>query len=125
MTYYWRTMKNFINTLCTLFLTFATLLLANFAQGIDLLQDDNDSNSSSKRVCKYGQHWAKHTKCGAVPYPSNTGNVTPDPILDSPQVWSFISESNLHPMKVTVNTHKPGTSPGFVFLVPYAFSSNA
>ncbi len=63
--------------------------------------------------------------CGTVPYPSNTGHVTPDPILDSPQVWSFVSEPHLHPMKITVNVSNPGTSPGLIFLAPYAFSSDA
>lgn len=36
--------------------------------------------------------------CGTTPYPSNTGYVTPDPIIDSPEVWSFVSEPHLHPM---------------------------
>ena len=63
--------------------------------------------------------------CGTVPYQSNTGTTTPSPITSSPQVWSFVSEPNLHPMKVTINTYKPGTSSGFVFLAPYAFSDDA
>ncbi len=63
--------------------------------------------------------------CGTVPYQSNTGNVTPNPITQSPQVWSFVSAPNLHPMKVTVNTYLPGTSSGFIFLAPYAFSDDA
>lgn len=61
--------------------------------------------------------------CGTIPYPTTTGYVTPDPILNSPQVWSFVSEPDLHPMKVTVNT--PGTTPGSIFLAPYAFSAGA
>lgn len=63
--------------------------------------------------------------CGTVPYPSNTGHTTPSPIVNSPQVWSFVSEPNLHPMKVTVTTNNPGTSSGFVLLAPYAFSDDA
>lgn len=63
--------------------------------------------------------------CGTVPYPSNTGHVTPDPILESPKVWSFVSEPQLHPMKVKVKTYKKGTSPGFIFVAPYAFSDDA
>ncbi len=39
--------------------------------------------------------------CGTVPYKSNTGSTTPSPITSSPQVWSFVSEPNLHPMKIT------------------------
>jgi hypothetical protein len=63
--------------------------------------------------------------CGTVPYPSNTGHVTPDPIIESPEVWSFISAPKLHPMKVTVLTFKPGTSSGLIFIAPYAFSDDA
>lgn len=64
-------------------------------------------------------------ECATLPYPSNTGHVTPDPILFSPQVWSFVSEPDLHPMKITVNVLKPGIAPGFIFVAPYAFSSDA
>lgn len=64
-------------------------------------------------------------KCGSVPYPSNAGYTTPNPILYGPQVWSFVSEPDLHPMKITVNTYALETSSGFVFLAPYSFSSNA
>lgn len=63
--------------------------------------------------------------CGTIPYPSDSGYVTPDPIIDSPEVWSFVSEPNLHPMKVSVNTYEPGTSSGLIFLAPYSFSSDA
>jgi hypothetical protein len=61
--------------------------------------------------------------CGTVPYP--TSYSTPNPITQSPQVWSFVSEPNLHPMKITVNTYQPGTSSGLIFLAPYAFSDDA
>lgn len=63
--------------------------------------------------------------CGSIPYPSNTGYTTPDPIINSSQVWSFVSEPNLHPMKITVNTFNPGTSSGLIFLAPYGFSAQA
>ncbi len=63
--------------------------------------------------------------CGSIPYPSNTGYTTPDPIINSPQVWSFVSEPDLHPMKIAVNTLQPGTSPDLIFLAPYGFSANA
>ena len=64
-------------------------------------------------------------KCGSVPYPSNTGYVTPDPIIESPMVWSFESAPDLHPMKIQVNRFEPGTSSGYIFLAPYAFSADA
>lgn len=63
------------------------------------------------------------SKCGTKPYPTTYD--TPDPITDSPKVWSFVSEPDLHPMKIKVKTFKPETSPGFIFVAPYAFSSNA
>lgn len=63
--------------------------------------------------------------CGTVPYPSNTGHKTPNPIIKSPQVWSFVSEPQLHPMKVAINTYDARTSSGSIFLAPYAFSDDA
>lgn len=63
--------------------------------------------------------------CGSIPYPSNTGYTTPDPITNSSQVWSFISEPHLHPMKVSINRFDIGTSPGLIFLAPYSFSADA
>lgn len=62
-------------------------------------------------------------RCGTIPYP--TSYPTPDPIFNSSQVWSFVSEPDLHPMKISVNTFKPGTSNGLIFLAPYGFSSVA
>lgn len=35
------------------------------------------------------------------------------------QVWNFISEPNLHPMKVKINLDEPGTAPGLIFVAPY------
>lgn len=63
--------------------------------------------------------------CGSVPFPSNTGILAPQSILISDQVWSFVSEPTLHPMKVTVQLNLPGTSSGLIFLAPYAFSADA
>lgn len=63
--------------------------------------------------------------CGTVPYPSNTGYLVPTPIIQSSQVWSFVSEPNLHPMKVTVNQIQAGLAPGLIFVAPYAFSADA
>ncbi len=65
------------------------------------------------------------TRCGSVPYPSNTGYTTPDFITDSPEVWSFVSEPNIHPIKINVTTNNPGVSSGLVFLAPYGFSAEA
>lgn len=63
--------------------------------------------------------------CGSIPYPSNTGYTTPNPIINSSQVFSFFSEPDLHPMRVTVTTYNEGTSPGLIFLAPYGFSADA
>jgi hypothetical protein len=105
-------MRHFAFTLSLL--VFAIPLLANPVQESEL-----DEEVDISRSC------GKPSKCGTKAYPSNTGSVTPDPILNSPQVWSFVSAPNLHPMKVTVNTYLPGTSSGFIFVAPYAFSDNA
>ena len=76
--------------------------------------------------CDYkGTAAAGEAPCGTVPYRSNTGNVTPTPIIYSPQVWSFVSEPHLHPNKVTVNTYEPGTSSGLILIDPFAPSSVA
>ncbi len=56
--------------------------------------------------------------CGSVPFASNTGYITPDPILQSSQVWSFVSEPALNPMKITVNVSNPGVSPGLILVAP-------
>ncbi len=68
---------------------------------------------------------ALFAKCGEVPYPSNTGYVTPSPIVDSPEVWSFVTEPNLHPLKIVVNKNEPGCAPGHIFIAPYGFSEDA
>lgn len=115
-------MKNFINTLCTLFLALTMPMIASCVQKDCLLQE---IISSFKRPCKHWQDCVKHAKCGTRPYPSNTGHVTPNPIIESSQVWSFVSEPYLRPMKVTVLTNEPGTSKGFIFLAPYTFSADA
>jgi hypothetical protein len=38
---------------------------------------------------------------------------------DDSQVWNFVSEPDLHPIKVKVNVNKPGTAPGLIFIAPY------
>lgn len=73
-----------------------------------------DSSSPSCSEC---------IECGTVPSPTSYN--TPNFIIDSPFVWSFVSEPHLHPMKVTVNTFNPGTSHGFIFLAPYGFSNQS
>jgi len=64
-------------------------------------------------------------ECGATPYPSNSTYATPDPILDSSNVWSFVSEPNLHPMKISVNINDSGASLGKIFIAPYSSSATS
>lgn len=112
-------MRYFATTfLCILVSAFSTPLFGN----PDNVRGKTDISSSTSHS---SQHCRRCAKCGTIPYPSNTGHITPDPILDSPQVWSFVSEPNLHPMKVTVKTNKPGTSSGFIFVAPYTVSEDA
>jgi hypothetical protein len=61
--------------------------------------------------------------CGNVPYPSSTK--TPAPILTGSNVWTFVSEPTLRPMKVTTQTFGAGPNPGFAFVAPYAFSADS
>ncbi|MGA3229598.1 MAG: arylsulfotransferase family protein [Candidatus Binatus sp.] len=68
---------------------------------------------------------APESACGTVPYPSNTGSKTPNPIIDSPEVWTFASAPNLHPMKVTVNTNEPEASSELIFVDPFTPSTAA
>ncbi|WP_230971817.1 arylsulfotransferase family protein [Burkholderia vietnamiensis] len=64
--------------------------------------------------------------CATDVYPSNTGATTPAPILASPQVWSFVSAPNLHPMKVNVNYSNPAQlAEGLIFNSPYTGSNTA
>lgn len=64
--------------------------------------------------------------CGSEVYPSNTGSTPPAPILESSQVWSFISAPNLHPMKVDVNYYNPAQlADGLIFNTPYTGSDAA
>jgi hypothetical protein len=101
-------------------------LSANTLFSSDLLEQlDNDLLCKEKERISALQPGSPHTcaECGSIPYP--TDYPTPDPIINSPQVWSFFSNPHLHPMKITVNTFKPGTSTDLIFLAPYGFSSQA
>ncbi|MHB1949091.1 MAG: arylsulfotransferase family protein [Gammaproteobacteria bacterium] len=61
--------------------------------------------------------------CGTTVYPSNTGIPVATPIINSSQVWSFVSASDLHPMKVNVSSYVANLlAPGLIFNAPYATS---
>lgn len=111
-------MRHFTIALSLLFSSFSYCLVAKAVE-MSFLEETMDPLET---LVDHRLERTQCTQCGTVPYPSNTGNVTPNPILISPQVWSFVSEPDLHPMKVTVNTYNPGTSPGLIFVSPYAFS---
>ncbi len=63
--------------------------------------------------------------CGVSVYPSNTGVAVPPPIINSTQVWQFVSAPELHPMKVTVSPYSAGLASGLIFNGPYASSQQA
>ncbi|MET9394896.1 arylsulfotransferase family protein [Streptomyces sp. NPDC006624] len=44
----------------------------------------------------------------------------PPPVLTGRNVWNFVSEPRLRPMRVDVRQNKPGTAPGHVFMGPYS-----
>ena len=64
-------------------------------------------------------------RCGTVPYPPNAGYIVPTPIVDSPQVWSFVSAPHLHPMKPTINTALADASDQPILVGPYTSSGDA
>lgn len=65
------------------------------------------------------------TMCGTVAYPTSNGYTIPPFILESSQVWSFVSAPQLSPMKISVNVANPGLASGSIFVSPYTFSSDA
>lgn len=68
----------------------------------------------------------KPNGCGTYVYPSNTGSVVPPPILESSQVWHFVSAPEVRPMKVTVNPYDAELlASGLIFNGPYASSAQA
>jgi hypothetical protein len=61
--------------------------------------------------------------CGTIVYTSNTGIPVADPIINSPQVWSFVSAPELHPMIVSVDSYVASQlASGLIFNAPYASS---
>ncbi|GGY19397.1 hypothetical protein GCM10010384_27180 [Streptomyces djakartensis] len=56
--------------------------------------------------------------CATTPYPPSES--TPPPILSGSDVWSFVSEPGLHPMRVNVTANKPGTARGNIFVAPFS-----
>lgn len=80
-----------------------------------ILAESNLDHVNQKKYCSTCE------ECGTIAFPTTYN--TPNPIIHSPEVWSFVSEPNLHPMKIQVNKYdKSQVAPGFIFLSPYAFS---
>lgn len=115
----------FIKSCLLLFCFFSAALFVSFNQYETFYNEFLCSEKSVLFEAGLINASCNEARCGSIPYPSNTGYTTPQPIIDSPQVWSFVSEPDLHPMKITVNTYNSGTSPGFIFLAPYGFSADA
>ncbi|MET8026997.1 arylsulfotransferase family protein [Streptomyces avermitilis] len=61
--------------------------------------------------------------CATEPAPPTGSATTPPPITSGRDVWSFISEPDLHPQRVKVTAHRPGTAPGKIFVGPYAIGA--
>src|SRR6185437_13417212 len=95
-----------------------TTLLSLLALGLTqtLPASDNDPGFCVECHCQ-------EDNCGTIPFP--TTYHTPKFIIHSPKVWSFVSEPNLHPMKVRINRHEPDTSLGLIFVAPYTSPSFA
>ncbi|UNM13673.1 arylsulfotransferase family protein [Streptomyces formicae] len=61
--------------------------------------------------------------CATEPAPPTGSATTPPPITSGSDVWSFVSEPGLHPQRVTVTAHEPGTARGKIFVGPYAIGA--
>ncbi|WP_416984461.1 arylsulfotransferase family protein [Streptomyces sp. T028] len=61
--------------------------------------------------------------CATEPAPPTGSATTPPPITSGSDVWSFISEPGLHPQRVKVTAHRPGTARGKIFVGPYAIGA--
>ena len=55
---------------------------------------------------------------------SSTENESLESLESSLQVWNFISEPNLHPMKVTIQMNKIKKSSDLIFVTPYVLYGN-
>ncbi|MFF3516937.1 arylsulfotransferase family protein [Streptomyces sp. NPDC002573] len=55
--------------------------------------------------------------CATRPFPTTAS--VPAPITSGSGVWSFVSASALHPMRVTVTANRRGTAGGHIFVGPY------
>lgn len=61
--------------------------------------------------------------CATRPAPPTGPGTGPTLLTSGSGVWSFDSAPDLHPMRVSVTTRRPGTSPGQVFVAPYSIGS--
>lgn len=80
-------------------------------------------------ACSGGNNITDSTQnslCATAVYPSNTGTTPPAPILESSQVWSFVSAPDLHPMKLSVNYYNQAQlASGLIFNSPYTGSNTS
>lgn len=66
--------------------------------------------------------------CATEPAPPSgssggpSGSAAPAPAASGSGVWNFVSAPDLHPMRVDVTAHKPGTASGKIFVAPYSIT---
>jgi len=60
--------------------------------------------------------------CATRPAPTTTGGRGTSPVTSGRGVWSFQSAPRLHPMRVTVTAHRPGTARGRILIAPFSAS---
>ncbi|MER6123543.1 arylsulfotransferase family protein [Streptomyces sp. NPDC001795] len=65
-----------------------------------------------------GPHGGASGLCATEPVPPSQS--TPPPVLSGSDVWRFVSEPGLRPMRVTVTAHRPGTARGNIFVAPFS-----
>ncbi|GDY80241.1 hypothetical protein SAV31267_097260 [Streptomyces avermitilis] len=74
---------------------------------------------SSQAACPRPRRARKGAPACARRSPSPIGKHSA-PILSGSDVWSFVSDPALHPMRVKVTANKPGTARGDIFVAPFS-----
>lgn len=71
--------------------------------------------SSGPELCATQPAPAASSSATATGSPSSAASAT-----SGDEVWSFVTEPDLHPMRVTVTTNQPGTAAGRILVAPYS-----
>lgn len=90
------------------------------ATGLCVLVTGTAAGPAGSAAARARSAAARPRLCATRPAPSSTGKSGSAPVTSGRDVWSFQSAPGLHPMRVTVTVHHPGTAPGRIFIAPYS-----